>query len=189
MRGAAACAGLLGEGLTALGLRRAGPRKTVSPEGREARLGGSERGSPCWPGAASCCCICVSAGGRGQKWRQLARVCPERPLQEDCLSATPPRRARHLPFLCHRHSSDGCSRALCPLGVCQPCLQKQGGALRVLGQPSPPAFQTLGLKYRCLQDLTKISPSLFPSEWLWGNVLPVPPPLLLSLLSLSLSLK
>lgn len=103
---AGACAGLPGEGPAALGLRRAGPGKTVSPEGREVGFGGSKCGSLCWLGAASCRCTCVS--GERAAERELAPrglVCPERPLWGSSKKG----RASPCPAVCHRHSSEGCS--------------------------------------------------------------------------------
>lgn len=110
--GAGACGSLPGEGLEP---RRAWPGQTVPPECGEVGFVGSQGGSRRWPAAAPCWCACVCAGSPRGRWHPLG--CP--------LSTTPARGANHLPAPCCRHSSDGCSHALCSRCVCQPSLQQR----------------------------------------------------------------
>ena len=95
----------------------------------------------------------VSAEGGSGMAPAVSRVCTE------ASPGTPP------PFNCSQKgrssSVDGFAHASAP-GVGLPSPQEQGSTLRALGPPSPPAFQTPGVKPRLLKDLTKPNPSLFP---------------------------
>ena len=83
------------------------------------------------------------------------------------------RRPNNLPAVCPRNTSDHCFHAICLWVVCLPSLYEQCSALWVLSQPSALIFKTPGFKPCWLQELTKVSPSHFPIQWLWGNILHV----------------
>ena len=56
--------------------------------------------------------------------------------------------------------------ALFPQVVSLPFLQEQYNAIQSLSQPSPLTFKTPGVKFRWLSEVTKFSPSHFPSQLL-----------------------
>lgn len=56
----------------------------------------------------------------------------------------------------------------CFWAICMGSSQKYGSTLKALSLPSPQTLKTLGFKPHSLQELMEISPSCFPSQWLWG---------------------
>ena len=69
-----------------------------------------------------------------------------------------------------------CLPALCPRAV---------QYLRAATQLNRMPFKTPDFKHYWLQELTQCSPSCFPSQWVWGNVLFVRSPVRSSLSPLS----
>lgn len=111
----------------------------------------------------------ILSGGRG-KWPHPTPLFPKGSVSECCLSGMCSRRANSLPSLCSRHSSDWCSTSAPKLFT---CLHFRRGALLFGLYPSQPCWplKIQACKPCWLQELIKVNPSHFASQWLWGSVL------------------
>ena len=86
------------------------------------------------------------------------------------------RRANWHPLACPRNSLYHCSMLSAPQVFCLPSLQKQHSAPSGSIPDKPLTFKTPGFKPCWLQEPMKFSYSHYLSQWLWGDVFLVHPP-------------
>lgn len=119
-------------------------------------------------------CLCWGAEEENTT-RQL--LCSQRGISMNAACQTrAPRRVNDLPIHDLGFLQTAAPMGSSPQVVCLTSLQEQCNALQALSQPSPLIFKLSRFKTHWLQELTKFNPSHFPSQWRWGNVLPVHSP-------------
>lgn len=114
-------------------------------------------------------------------------LCFGRGVSESCLSGIHMEMNKLSPHCHTRHSSDYSFHAVSTWVICLPFLKEQGNALWALSKPRPLTFKSPGFKPHCLEESLKTSPSHFPSQCLWINVLCVGSHVVLSLLPFSVT--
>lgn len=135
----------------------------------------------CWICTVSHKCFCVYAEGCRREKALLARFSWRGVSFKDTSHGHASRRVDNLSILWPRPSSDYCFCALCLHNFTYLISRSSSALSRLNASQAPLTVRIPGFKPQWLQELTKVQPSCFSSQWLWWTLLLVHSSMCLSL--------